>query len=210
MRRHFYILILVAFVAITTGCSSSQQNDTQPNTAPELHTPWNPGALPPVPDGRSVSASFSATQQGSDVLHHSPNSTIAGDDLILTSGLNSISWGIWEFSPGQQYVTSAEIVMSVPEGLEAWIAVADYEQQAWDFEGPLSGGMQITLESSRHKSPEGLSYLAVMTHGGNSATIDRVICNWTDGWNLTVAETMYSANHLSGTRRSLKTIRPCN
>jgi len=197
MHCYYRICCLLIVLLVMVSCASSQQSQTQAERADDSQTAWDMVQLPPLPDGRSASVALVDILDGSQASQHSTNAEVVDSDLVLTSGSNVISWGIWEFNPALNYLTSVEIMMSVPEGQEAYIALADYSRGIWEHDGPVTGGKLLLLDDARHKSADGLCYIAVLVAGGDQATVNQVILNTDDGWTITTAKTNASAAFLS-------------
>jgi hypothetical protein len=142
MHCYYRLLLLIALL-ILVGCASNQQSQTQADPPDDRQTEGDMSQLPSLPDGRSTSVALVDILDGSHVFQKSANASVVGSDLVLTSGLNTVSWGIWEFSPGQNYLASVEIMLSVQEGDEAYIALADYSRGIWEHDGPPTGGKQL-------------------------------------------------------------------
>jgi hypothetical protein len=98
-----------------------------------------PPPIAQLPAFRDKRASFIAEVNGNDTFDRSLNAIDSGTAVELISGANEISWGIWKFHPGMEAVSSVQVVMTLPAGNKAYIALADFSVDSWAFHGPVSG-----------------------------------------------------------------------
>ena len=147
-------LLAAVLVALTSCAGTSQPGAPQAGAAgPGAAALPLAGSLPPLPVDREASAVIVKELKGRDALLRSDGAEPVGDALKLAPEAAAPAWGIWRFYAGLEYLQSAEVVMAVDVGAEAYIALADYGKGAWVFDGPLSAGKSIALDDASHKSP---------------------------------------------------------
>jgi len=159
--------LLVLTVALCS-CAGSQPGGTPADTALLAQ-------LPPLPDAKAPSELSGDVVEGNETWNSSFNAVPIETDLELSSGVNTMCWGIWRLQPGEDELLGVEIQLSVSGDDEAWAAVANYELGRWEFEGPLTAGQELPLSNVAHRSESGNCFVAVMTSGGNNATVNRLV-----------------------------------
>lgn len=198
MHCHYRVYCLLVVLLVMVGCTSNQQLQTQADPPNDTQAEWDMVQLPALPEGRSMSVFHGDALFGSEVFQKSANASISSMKLELMSDSDTVSWGIWEFDPGLNYLTSVEISFSVPEGHEAYIALADYSRGIWEHYGPaVPPDHLLLLDSARHKSADSLFYVAVIVVGGNQATINAVTLRMDDGWTITTVDSDANVASLS-------------
>ncbi|MEZ5337610.1 MAG: hypothetical protein R3F46_05040 [bacterium] len=181
MRHSLPILILM--LAITCSCGARQAvpaGNGTPVTAPGTESQHG---LPALDTLRNPSISYSHEQDGSMAAQQSLTAIVDGSELSLPSGSNFASWGIWSFDCGYDYPTLLNAVVDVPDGDEFWLAVSDYDSGRWRFSGPYGSGVAIEL-SSANRSPLNLLHVAVLTGGGSSVSVQKLVLSSDNGWKV--------------------------
>jgi len=89
-------------------------------------------------------------------------------DLISSSGME---WGLYAFDPQGNTPDSLAVLLDVPAGNSAWVALADYSRGVWEWFGPLTGGKTLVIDEAKYTSPGGLLYCTVSSSDGDSATV---------------------------------------
>jgi hypothetical protein len=154
-----------------TDNADSPQSNLQPAAQPVLDV--TSFGLPEIPADRHSSLVTARTIQGDQYHSSSLNISLVGTDLQLQSSPGSPAWGIWRQQSGA-VLLSVEVIATVLPGNSFHIALADYSTGRWEFSAPLDETTQLTLNDSRHRSPAGNCYVAVLASGGDSASIDRL------------------------------------
>jgi len=119
---------------------------------------------------------------GAEAFGRSSNAITDGSAVQLVSAGNEVSWAVWKFSPGMETLVSVEAVMNVQTDEKAYIGLADYARNSWQFGSPVSTGMKLTLNDARHKSDNGAFCIAIVTAGGDMATVFKVILKTESEW----------------------------
>jgi hypothetical protein len=193
--------VILTSLALVSGCTSQSRPAAQSPTAAAAATVELGGRqLPDLALLKSTCSGLSDTLLGAEAFQSSANAIVAGDDLELVSEATSSSWGIWEFAPELRSVESVEVEMSVSTGGSgdqgAYIALADYEAGAWQFDGPLTSGKQLALDEARHRSEDGQVYVAVIVADPVTAVVNRVTLNSEDGWSVDIIRSATTVAHL--------------
>jgi len=180
--------VLLAFA----GCVSKPQVETsEPGAMDRVLA----GGLPLLPDDRETSSTNVSEVNGKDTFERSLNAVDDDTALELISGADDLSWGLWRFNPPLAAIVSIQVVMDVPDGEEAYIALSNYANGVWDFDGPLSAGKSVTPDDDEHRSAEGNLYLAVIAWGGDVPIVHKLVLTTDDGW---VIVTVDSADNVGG------------
>lgn len=164
---------------------------------PATLAPENPdaqlqGSLPPLPVGRAASLTLKEDQTGAEFYLKSANSSVSGDRLELDSSASTAAWGIWAFAPDEDALSAAEILVSVPAGQQAFVALSDYVLGSWDIRGPVTGNVQYDISSAENLSPDGVTFVAVVT--SSSATSEVIQLEFTTertGWQVVDVDSQY-------------------
>jgi len=185
-----YGLHLLAGVALLVSCTGQPSSVTAPGTNANLAVAvqFLHSGLPPVPPDRVVDAVFNAELNGIETHDRSLNAVAEGDALQLISGSNSLSWGVWRFSPRMAALTSVEVVMTVPDGEQAYIGLAEYDRNAWHFSEPVTAGATLNLSDAKHKSLFGACCVAVVTTGGDTATVYKLVLHTESDWQIVTVD----------------------
>lgn len=145
--------------------------------------------LPPLPEDRRAAELSGQTVQGSAAVDMSFNAAVSDTDLELVSSSNGTSWGIWRLALGNNEPLSVEVLLDLPEGDEAWFALANYTTGRWQFDGPNVLGKVLQLQAADHLSEAGNCYVGVIVAGGNQATVDRLVLTFDrTGWQVVTVE----------------------
>jgi hypothetical protein len=189
-RRHLLLIALIILTSCTGALTPADPLET--GSAPGAVALLLSGGLPPLPEGREASTARVSEVNGNEADFHSVNAIEDGTVLDLISQSNAFSWGVWEFNPWLESLTSIQVVMSIPDGEEAWIALSNYSKGTWDFEGPLTAGKSVVLDNAKHRSSAGNLYVAVLTHGGDEVTVHKLVLTTEDGWVIVTVDDSYN------------------
>jgi len=182
-------LLLVALIILTSCTGAAAPAELQGNgSAPDAAALLLSGGLPALPEGREASTAVDWYVDGKDTFDRSLTASDGDTSLYLPSGIGELAWGIWQFNPWLESIESIQVEMSIPGGDEAYVALADYSKGAWEFDGPLTTGKSLALDNEKHRSASGNMYLAVITHGGNTATVSKLVLTTEDGWVIASVE----------------------
>lgn len=167
--------------------------DSAPSTSQSPGAADLAGLLPPLLEDRSAAAVFSDELLGKDFVRCSTNALQELDYLRLNSPLNGTAWGVWQFSPGPRRLVSVEATISVASGADVCFAVADFIRNRWQITGPFSGGKILPLNDQFNRSPAGQCYIAVITAGGSSAVVHKLILSTEHPWSVTTVNSTNNA-----------------
>ncbi|MEZ5338582.1 MAG: hypothetical protein R3F46_09980 [bacterium] len=186
---------LACIVFMLAGCAASPWSQSR---TPTPVSPPFPN-LPALPVDRQADVIVADHLLGSELLDRSANASVSGDVLELQSSINSVSWGIWRFSPGSvAELQDMEILAEPQAGDELYIGLADYASGRWDFDGPLPGGKFYGLDSQRHLSSLGNVHVIVLVSNGASATVEQLIMQHDfHGWQQLTVPTALPVDYLS-------------
>jgi len=185
--RVFKLLALVAILLILACCAVGWHSGrTSPTADDSGLSQLIAGTLPPLPLLRAASTANTAELDGKFTADRSLNAIDNGLALDLISGSNELSWGIWSFNLQLQELDSIQVVMTIPDGNEdqdqAWVALSDFSRARWEIHGPLTAGLSLPLNDSRHHAPDGSFHCAVITASGDQATVHKLALSTDDGW----------------------------
>lgn len=94
-----------------------------------------------------------------------------GTALQLNTGPASMEWGLYGFDPQNNTLDSVSVALDVGNGSQAWVALADYSKNVWEWHGPLTAGKTFAIDESRYRSPGGRLYCAIAVADGAAATV---------------------------------------
>lgn len=177
--------LLVVTVAILAGCAGATTPD---GFGPSTDAALLRSSLPPLPANHDASTINTTETDGRYTVDRSLNAIDNNQALDLISGSNELSWGIWVFNPVLEKIESLQVVMTVPDGDQAWIALSDYSQGSWQIDGPLAAGKSLILDDARHRSSVGTMYVAAVTSGGDQATVYKLVVTSDDGWAIVTVD----------------------
>ncbi len=180
------VLLSILLVLLFTGCAASRNSSDAVLPAGQLQSASGLPTLADLPDSPAVrqsSSTFALEQNGVEAATQSLTAIPDADKLLLPSGSNFTSWGIWSFDAGYNYPTQISVVMNLAGEDSAWVALSNYETGRWEFHGPYSSGIAIELDSRYKSAGRGFS-CAVLTEGGSSATVQKLVLTTDDGWEV--------------------------
>lgn len=185
----YLAVALLAGLALLCSCigQPSHESMAQPDAGLAAEDQFLRGGLPPVSALREVDATFTAELNGSDV-YMADYAFPDGDYLDLISAGNAVSWAIWRFSPRMASVKSVDVVMTVPDGEKAYIGLAEYNRNMWHFGDPVTEGQTLSLSDVKHKSPLGGCCIAVVTMGGDTATVYELVLHTEADWQIVTVD----------------------
>lgn len=166
------ILILLLLASCGTGSESLKSTGQLPATE-----------FPALDTLRATSLATDQEQTGSEAVQAASTSILDGNKLQLPSGSNFSSWGIWSFACGYDFPTQLSFVMEVPAGSEYWVAVSDYSSGRWSFSGPYTAGVAVDVDSG-NRSPALNLHCAVLTAGGSTASVQKIVLTTDSGWEV--------------------------
>ena len=167
-----------------TGGSQPAPPDTAGTPPPEIAA-----GLPPLPDGRIATEIVDTLIPGANYHVKSDNASVTGSDLDLLSAPGATSWGIWQIAAGGNDLQSVEIQVDILNDHSYWVARSNYTAGGWDILGPYNADKLFGLISGTNVSPGGNCYIAVITSGGDSATVERLIVSMDrQGWQIVTVD----------------------
>lgn len=180
--RHI-LPILILLLSIACSCGGQQAAPAGQDLPPAVTAAQSQHGLPALDTLRESSLAFSLEQDGNMATAQSPTAIVDGSELLLPSGSNFASWGIWSFDSGYDYPTMLNAVVNVPDGDEFWLAVSDYEDGRWQFSGPYGSGVAIEL-SSANRSPKHNLHVAVLAMEGSAVSVQKLVLATDNGWKV--------------------------
>ena len=164
------IAVALAFALLLglTGCTGEPAAQLSSPTS-ELPTPV--GGLPQLPADRAGSDLTEYLLAGTATFQRSANVSESGSSIVLDSTAAVPAWAIYGFDPLGDPLDSFHISIDVPEGSEAWLALADYSLGRWEMHGPFEKSSTVAADNERHLSPAGVFYAAVIAQGSAPSTV---------------------------------------
>ncbi len=183
MRNHLFTAA-VLLLAVLAGCSGAPRGNA---LSPALQAADPAGSagtsrsgakpdlrgLPALPSGRRSSGLLETSVNGDETFSRSASTLEAPPLLQISSAAGQLGWAIWEL-PATDELRYLDIAMTVPPGQQAWLALADYSTGRWQLEGPVVSGRVLTLDPSKHSSPGGQLYAAVLAYDGASVSVGKL------------------------------------
>lgn len=127
--------------------------------------------LPGLPAVHSAAGVLETSVDGSAVFDKSASAVVNAPVLELSAAAGELCWGIWEL-PAVDELRYLDVSLSIAEGQEAYLALADYSRGTWELTGPVDAGRVLELDPARHSSPANTMYVLVLVHDGHSATVN--------------------------------------
>jgi len=185
MDRIGLLILLIAALQVA-GCAGQQQagQSPPPDVAPGGNSLQLAELLPPLPDPRAASIVFVTEIHGRDTTSRSLNAVDDGTALQLASATDAMAFGIYRFKPYEKQIMSLQVMMTIPDGDAAYVALGDYSGGRWQIEGPFSGDQVLALDNTRHKSQAGYTFVAVIAAGGDQATVQKLVLTANSDWKL--------------------------
>ncbi|MCB1218278.1 hypothetical protein KDL44_12865 [bacterium] len=179
----FILTLFILLIVGLAGCGGLR-TDGIPVEVPD-HLPGQEFSteLPAMDSLRSASQEFTLQQNGSMAALSTATAIIDGNDLLLPSGANYSSWGIWTFACGYDYPTTLSTVVEVSPGSEYWLAISDYGSGRWNISGPHHSGISVDLNSGNLSTLNNM-HLAILTSQGHSVRVQKLVLNTDNGWTV--------------------------
>lgn len=174
--RILAISLTAALAVVSTSCSGGTGSSDQALRFSEL----NPQMiqLPEVADldsarDASVATEFDIHPQQS--MFSGGNASPQGDDLLLDSSAGTSSWAMYGFQAGEDPLISMRLTFSYPNGPGAWVAIANYVTERWDWQPKAQLTQQIyqlnTTQARDYVSPQGNMFFVVLSAGGADVVV---------------------------------------
>jgi hypothetical protein len=174
---------------LLSGCAAHSAWNRAPTGSqpgPELRA--SPLGLPGLPPARRASVESTTEVAALDTYDRSANAVDLDTRLLLNSSVGTTSWAPYEFNYGLEFLTRVEVLLSVSGLSEVYVAVGDYSTDNWDVRGPFSTSEVISLDQAANRNSDGGYHLAVLTSGGDSATLLKLIATVDNGWTIVTVE----------------------
>ncbi|MEZ5337084.1 MAG: PQQ-binding-like beta-propeller repeat protein [bacterium] len=172
-----WTLLLAAVLLMLAGCGGTAPAGGPAQTAgqPVLNPASGLPAmleLPAIPQERAASYSPAKSLNGAQFMEQQGGLVIS-DSLLLSSAAGHISWSIYGL---RGFSGLHRISLEVRDnGTDSyWLAIADYGSGSWKFSGPHASSTVMDQSLPGQLSPLGNIYVAVVSHDGANAIIDRL------------------------------------
>jgi outer membrane protein assembly factor BamB len=166
------VFLCLVFVTLSGAMSCSGERDTALSELRAADAPLGLPALPALPPNRSAKVLVESLIPGYATLSRSAGASDDGVVLQLNAGTETLEWGMYAFDPQGKSLDSLAAVLDVPAGGSAWLALADYESQRWEWQGPFDAGKTLAVDEPRYLSPDGLLYCLVAKTGTEGITVN--------------------------------------
>jgi hypothetical protein len=189
LRKQFKTVICLLLVpALVSACAPSHTGSAERAQPGEGVSVEQASAILPalaeLEENRAVSIAQSSEQLGRDALMRSTFTVEIGESLTLLSTPTEFAWAIWRFNPELAYLDNLQLLMDVPAGNEAWVAIADYGSDRWQFSGPFDGNELIELNDSAQRSSAGNFHIAVFCAGGDDVEVKKLVLHNETHWQV--------------------------
>lgn len=174
--------LLIALATIALGGCSGARLDTQTPIA--LQVEEMRSLLPPLPprdEPRSSSAPVTRMIEGNETHRRGGDCEDVDTDVILQSPPDGTAWVVYRlYTEGRDIIEVVPRILLEEEESSAYLALSDYEQQAWRIIPqpiPGSGAWPVFVPDWAVNDSD-FYYLAVLTCLGDSARVDKVSHNF--------------------------------
>lgn len=147
-----------------------------------------PLGLPAVPPARRTSVQSTTEVGALDTFDRGANTVELDATLLLNSDSATTSWALYEFNYGLEFLAQVQVLLTISGLSEVYVAVADYSQNSWELRGPFDSNPVISLDQDANRNAAGGYYLAVITAGGDSATLLSLIATVDSGWTIVTVD----------------------
>ncbi len=167
-----FLPVTLVLLVLIGGCAAGSRGEVSQLGSDSRTLPGaDPGlVLPSIPSGREPLGLTETAREGSDTFSRSASATPSDTQLLLSASGDEISWGIYEL-PAIDELRYLDVQLGIPAGQQAFTALANYQTQRWDLQGPVVSGRVVTLDPLIHSSPGGQLYAAVLVVGDNSISV---------------------------------------
>ncbi|MCB1216506.1 hypothetical protein KDL44_03895 [bacterium] len=178
-------LLICLACCLLLGCGPG----TGPQAAVAELSGITSGPLPPLPVDRLPGEAVDSVVNGSQFHLKSTNASPAGSELELFSTLQDPSWAIYQLPSGGEPLIEVQLLLDIPAGSLAQVALADYGSGRWEFSDPAGASVTLPLSDPDSISPLGNAYLAVLATAGEHLNVVRlVLARDLSGWQFTTIE----------------------
>jgi len=182
-------LLLLGVALVLGGCAGqSTLPATAPHPGPAVAGEILAAGLPVWPPVRSAAVLSTTDIQALDTYDRSANTVELDTTLLLNSSTGTTSWALYEFNYGLEFLSQVEVLLTVSGLSQVYVAVADYAAGSWDVRGPFDSSQVLSLDQAAHRNAAGSYYLAVLTTGGDSATLLKLIATIDSGWTIVTVD----------------------
>lgn len=175
--RNCMYLGLAVVLVVLGGCNAGALRAGHPIAPPEASALPAPDTLDAL---RGASAEAASTRLGAASLSRSPGAVISGSALNLNAtatgpgGGEKYEWAIYDFNPGDDELVSLEVQLSLAISSTAWIGLADYGANRWEWHGPCDASEALDLAGASYLSSADMFYCAVLLPAGNEGNVELV------------------------------------
>ncbi|MCB1217191.1 PQQ-binding-like beta-propeller repeat protein [bacterium] len=128
--------------------------------------------MPALPSGRTASGLRESLIPGNAALERGPGTQDDDNGLLLSAEEGVLAWALYGFDPGSRSADSISVLLSMPPGSAAWIALPDYELGRWEWHGPFNTAKTLAIDEARYLSPSGQLHCLLSNSSGTPFTVN--------------------------------------
>lgn len=136
-------------------------------------------ALPIDPPAvRVPSYSTVVYSDGNAIFDSSPGCLFSGDSIVMTSTPGELAYALYAFNTGGYEPQKLEVGLGTGNGSTAWVGVANYVTNTWEFFGPFTSLATINLNNFGYLSGGGQFYALVAAYDGSTVTSNYLVLTY--------------------------------
>lgn len=193
--------LVVLLAVLLSGCGSRQAADHDPASYDisvlESQVLLPAHHMPRFPADRHSAALTEHTILGYAAELTSTGAQATGTALTLSSQLVGAEYALYRFNPGSLLQDSVHVLLDDDQTTGAYIGLANYVTQRWEFLGPYAAPKSLALDAQRYRSPLGNIWVAVLAARGQQASVAAVMLRTLNPANQ-LPQALLAASPLSG------------